>query len=207
MISITDSKNITLENSYSSWFEGTDQYGNIYVNGSSEINLLNNKLESSTGEPGITITLIKIGYSKNVQVRNNFLNFSVESIYFEHVENSVVKGNNLAPDRLGITLVSSSFNTINDNHLFGSAGSGIVLITSKNNTVKNNIIEKSESGIYLLNSSNNVFKNNTYIKVHHIYTSSLINNYNTYMDNTSSGIPGFDVGLVLITFSLLIIKK
>ena len=183
---ITDSQNITVENSTFKWFnEVSEEYSNINVNNSSEVNLLNNRIESSYEKTGQrTVNLIYISYSNKIHIIDNWLNFSSIGIILDNVENSLIDKNN-----------------------FTDIGTGIILHQSSLNTVSNNLITSSDTGIYLSNASNNILKNNSYIDVSHVYRSTLTNTNNAFLDNTSSGLPAFNFGVLLFTICIIIKQR
>ena len=203
---IGNSQNITVEDSIIN-NSGPNQYSyGIYVFRSNYIKIINNKMNGFPWANQKAGEFIKIDHSNNIQIINNTLNNAINAITLNFGEKCVIDRNNLTSNIYGITLSESSLNTISNNYIKNSSFIGMDLKDSTNNTIINNIITQSKTGIHLDNSSNNFFKNNSYIDVLIVYSSTLNNKTNIFLDKTSSSVPGFDFGVFLIA-SCIIIKR
>ncbi|HWQ47549.1 MAG TPA: NosD domain-containing protein [Methanosarcina sp.] len=82
-------------------------------------------------------------------------------IYFESVNNSIIRENNVYSNGYGILLLDSYNNTLADNSAYMSCIGGIFLWNSSYNRLHNNLINTSNhEGIHLYESSNNNELNN-----------------------------------------------
>ncbi|PAV13232.1 hypothetical protein ASJ81_00875 [Methanosarcina spelaei] len=115
-------------------------------------------------------------------------------IYFEGVNNSVIKKNNVFSNGYGIFLLDSYNNTLTENDAYMSGIGGIFLWNSSNNKLNYNLINSTNhDGIYIYtSSSNNEISNNTVsyaglgIKLVYLCENNTITN-NT-ISNTNLGI-------------------
>ncbi|WP_292390656.1 right-handed parallel beta-helix repeat-containing protein [Methanosarcina sp. UBA5] len=114
-------------------------------------------------------------------------------IYFEGVNNSVIKKNNVFSNGYGIFLLDSYNNTLTENNAYMSGIGGIFLWNSSNNKLNNNLINATNhEGIYIYTSSNNnEISNNTVtyagfgIDLVYCENNKIVNNT---ISNTVSGI-------------------
>lgn len=84
-------------------------------------------------------------------------------IYFEGVNNSVTKKNNVFSNGYGIFLFDSYNNTLTENNVYMGRIGGIFLWNSSNNELNNNLINATNhQGVFIYTSSNNnEISNNT----------------------------------------------
>ncbi len=114
-------------------------------------------------------------------------------IYFEGVNNSVIKKNNVFSNGYGIFLFDSYNNTLTENNAYMGGIGGIFLWNSSNNKLNNNLINaNNHDGIYIYTSSNNnEISNNTVsyagfgIDLVYCENNKIVNNT---ISNTVSGI-------------------
>lgn len=202
-IPITDSQNITVENSNISNGDTYSLSAGVISKRSSNIKIMNNKFNGFLFDKNKIGNLITLELTDNIQIVNNLFNFSNTGINLVNVQKCLIERNNLTSIKEGIVLTSSSFNTISNNKIINSTSFAIGLINSTDNTISNNVITDSTTGIYLSNSSNNIFNSNSFINVN---TSTLFST-NTIVNTSGSGLPGFDFGVLFITACIIIKRR
>ena len=115
-----------------------------------------------------------------------------------NVTNGKAENNPLTSDRIGISLSSSSNNTIMNNNCSENSYYGIYLYFSSNNNITNNNCSGNGAGIYLYSSTNNTITNNNFYNNtnYAIYitsgsTGNIIHHNNFYQNNgAGKGVSG-----------------
>ncbi|PKP59449.1 hypothetical protein CVT91_06685 [Candidatus Atribacteria bacterium HGW-Atribacteria-1] len=125
----------------------------------------------------------------NSKILNNTINatrgemlIKGAGIYFLNSQNNFVMNNALSLNEYGISLDSSSSNTISDTTINLNGENGISLSSSSNNNITNNSITLNSNGIYLQSSSNNNITNNT-ITLNSMGINILNSHFNKILEN------------------------
>ncbi|MFX1250032.1 MAG: nitrous oxide reductase family maturation protein NosD [Promethearchaeota archaeon] len=101
------------------------------------------------------------------QIRSNFLkgysysNYTSSCVLFENVTNGMIVNNAIQSSNVGIQFISTKYSTVKNNTLIDN-NIGISLSSSSQNTlINNNLTLNSEIGIFMLSSKYNSLINNT----------------------------------------------
>ena len=86
---------------------------------------------------------------------------SEDGIRFSGVVHGAIQNNTISGNFVGMSISSSSNNTIVDNTFSGNLYSGVRIGGSSNNTIENNTISGNYFGLHIMYSSNNAVVNNT----------------------------------------------
>jgi len=127
-------------------------------------NINNVTIEGSVTEKNNGLLIIRTDNSSfmNIDSLNNYIGISLSSSSNNTLTNNTANSNN----NYGILLSSSNSNTLTGNSAFDNKGGGIYLYTSSSNNItdnnaSNNNVLWDSTGIYLMSSSNNTIANNT----------------------------------------------
>jgi parallel beta-helix repeat protein len=141
-----------------------------FMNSVDTSNLVNGKpIYYLTGKSNMTINpenYPDVGYlaivdCTNLTVQGLTLTSEGQGILLAFTNDSKITNNNATNDYEGITLYSSSNNTVSDNAATANGRYDIFLDNSSNNTVSGNNVTTSNVGIYLfLSNKNDIYHNN-----------------------------------------------
>lgn len=96
-------------------------------------------------------------------IKNTSVKDSTSGVHLNSASNIAVFGNNITKNYNGIELVSSSDNTISENHVASNYFQGICVDSSFNNIFSENNITNNDVGVKLVSSSGNRFFRNNFV--------------------------------------------